>query len=69
MAVKKYYRSWDELPVMLTIGQCALLFSKNYDTIRSWIAKGILPATQFGKEYRVAKSTVIRMLEGGFENG
>lgn len=67
MAYKKFYRSWEELPIMLTIGQCALLFNKNYDTIRSWIAKGILPATQFGKEYRIAKEDIKAMVERGIQ--
>jgi excisionase family DNA binding protein len=65
MVYKKFYRDWDELPLLLTLGQCALLFGKSYETIRTWVKKGILPATQFGGEYRVAKADVKAMFERG----
>lgn len=68
MAQKKFYRDWDELPLLLTLGQCALLFGKSYETIRAWVKNGTLPATQLGTEYRVAKADVKAMFERGEGN-
>ncbi len=70
MAYKKqFYRSWDELPLLLTLGQCAMLFGKSYETMRTWVAEGILPAEKVGREYRVAKAALIAKFEGGVPNG
>lgn len=61
MAHKKYYREWSELPILLTLGQCAILFDKSYETIRLWVKKGQLPATQIGNEFLVAKTDIMAM--------
>ena len=68
MVYRKIYRDWDELPLLLTLGQCAILFNKSYETIRTWVRKGVLPATQLGGEYRVAKADVQAMFERGEGN-
>lgn len=70
MACKRQvYRNWDELPLFLTLGQCAILFNVHYDTIRTRVAKGELPAEKFGKSYRVPKEALIAKFKGGVPNG
>ena len=61
MVQRKFYRNWDELPLLLTLGQCAILFDKSYETIRLWVKKGHLPATQIGSEFFVAKAEIMAM--------
>ena len=69
MAYKKFYRDWDELPLLLTLGQCAVLFNRNYETIRLWVKKGILPATKFDRDYMVAKADVQALFERRTDSG
>jgi len=41
-----YYRDWDELPVMLTLEQAALICAKTPDCLRKWASAGKIPASK-----------------------
>lgn len=69
MAYKKFYRDWDELPLLLTLGQCAMLFGRSYETIRLWVKDGTLPAAKFGSIYMVDKADVRALFDRGTNNG
>lgn len=57
MAYRKmtYYRDWDELPVLLTLEQCAVVLNMSYERVRRWAQTGILPATKIESTWRVSK--------------
>lgn len=45
-----------DIDEFLTTHEIASLLKINIMTVRRWIGKGILPATDLGKEYRIKKS-------------
>ena len=59
-----YYRDWDEMPVLLTIDQCAVILQVAYQTAFRWVASGALPATKIGsKNWFVAKKDLKELFE------
>lgn len=71
MAVKKmiYYRNWEELPVVLTLGQCAVILNVTYELANKWAKEGKLPAIKFGKEWRIEKEKLRAMFNSLSEEG
>lgn len=57
MAYKKYnyYRDWDELPLLLTLEQCAVILNMSYEMTRRWARTGVLPAVKIESTWRVSK--------------
>jgi excisionase family DNA binding protein len=49
----------------LTVEQVAQTFRVTPQTIRNWIKGGMLPATKYGKSYRVLSEDVTALLAGG----
>ena len=43
-----YYKDWDELPIVLTLSDCAVVLNKTYHTVQKWAKAGKLPAKQIG---------------------
>ena len=60
---KAYYKNWDELPLIMTIGQVAILLGKSYETIRLWAKAGNIPAVKIGDEWRVEKNALRRFFD------
>lgn len=52
---KIYYRDWDELPLLLTLEQCAVVLNMSYERVRRWAQTGVLPATKIESTWRVSK--------------
>jgi len=46
MAKPVFYRDWDELPVMLTLPQVALICARTTECVRKWAVSGKIPAAQ-----------------------
>ena len=64
-----YYRDWDEMPVLLTIDQCAVILQVAYQTAFRWVANGALPATKIGnKNWFVAKKDLKELFERRTDN-
>lgn len=40
---KTIYANWDELPLLLSINQMAILFGVTDQTIKRWVKKGLIP--------------------------
>lgn len=60
-----YIRDWSELPVLMTIEQCAAVLNCTYENARLLVKSGELPARKIGKSWRVEKSALKKMFEGG----
>ena len=58
-----YYRDWDELPVILTMSQCAIILDITCDTARRWASEGKLPAVKIADEWRAEKTQIRKMFE------
>lgn len=65
MANKKviYYRDWDELPLLMTIEECTILFKRSYDCVVKWAQKGIIPAKKFQNVWLIEKYKLKEMFE------
>lgn len=56
-----YYRDWDELPVLLTLSQVAILLDITHDTASRWARTGKIPAVKVADEWRVEKQAIREM--------
>lgn len=56
-----YYRDWDELPVLLTLSQVAILLDITLDTAQKWAKKGKIPAVKIADQWRVEKQAIQNM--------
>ncbi|MBQ6873876.1 MAG: helix-turn-helix domain-containing protein [Clostridia bacterium] len=56
-----YYRDWDELPVLLTLSQVAILLDITHDTAQKWARAGKIPAVKVVDEWRVEKQAIREM--------
>lgn len=66
---KVYYRDWDEMPVILTIAQCAMVLQVAERTVTDWAISGKLPAHKVGgKNWRVAKEDLKNLFERSTAN-
>lgn len=61
-----YYKSWDELPVVLTLADCAIVLQMRHDTLRKWAKAGKFPAEQVGEssEWRIDKEVFRDFVQG-----
>ena len=64
-----YYRDWDELPVLLTLSQVAILFDMTLDTDQKWAKKGKIPAVKIADQWRVEKQAIQNMFNQNREVG
>lgn len=60
-----YIRDWSELPVLMTLEQCAAVLNCTYENVRLLVKHGELPARKIGKSWRVNKEALKKMFEGG----
>lgn len=60
-----YIRDWDELPILLTIDECAAVLSCTYESVRLLVKSGKIPGVKIGKGWRVEKSALRKMFEEG----
>lgn len=58
-----YYRNWDELPILLTMGQCAVLLNVSYECATKWAKSGKIPAKKISDKWRVEKHQLKAMFE------
>ena len=49
------YTSWNELPVLLSIDETALLMRIGRDSVSKMCQEGTIPAMRFGKQWRIDK--------------
>jgi excisionase family DNA binding protein len=62
---KKYITSLEEVPLMVDVPYVAELLQLNIRTVRNYCRNGNIKATKFGKDWRIPKSEIERMYEGG----
>ena len=53
---------WDEVPVTMDVALTATIIGKSYEATRRLAAKGRLPATKVGSEWRIDKGALMRQL-------
>ena len=62
---KKFITSMEEVPLMVDVPYVAELLQLNERTIRTYCRSGSIKATKFGKDWRIPKSEIERMYQGG----
>lgn len=58
-----YYQNFEQMPAMLTPGECANLLRLTHETILRFCKSGELPAVKFGKEWRISKQDLQSYIE------
>lgn len=64
-----YYRDWDELPIILTLEQVAILLNITFATASRWARAGKIPAVKVVDEWRVEKQAIQNMFNQNREVG
>lgn len=62
-----YITSYDEIPLLVDTAYVANLLRLNIQAVQKYCATGKIKATRCGRTYRIPKSEVIRLCEGGAE--
>lgn len=65
---KIYYRDWDEIPIILTVAQCALVMQVSERTITDWAIAGKLKASKIGGYWRITKDDLKMLFERRLTN-
>ncbi len=55
MFTKKCYLSWDEVPVLISLEQAAILLGIGVDAVRKHCISNELPAIKIGKTWHIDK--------------
>lgn len=53
---------WDSVPILIDVAMAATIIGKSYEATRRLAAKGCLPATKIGSEWRIDKGALMRQL-------
>lgn len=53
---------WDSVPILIDVAMAATIIGKSYEATRRLAAKGRLPATKVGSEWRIDKGALMRQL-------
>ena len=56
---KKTYLSWNEVPVLMTLEEAAILLGLNVESVRRYCVTKDIPAIQIGKQWRVDKQKLM----------
>ena len=66
--MRKNPMQWDSLPDVLTIRDAAIILHMCETSVRQACVKGKLPAVKIDKLWRISKSKLQTMFEGGENN-
>ena len=58
-----YYKDFAAMPAILTPEECANILGISYEQVRKLCRTGALPATKFGKLWRVQKEALQALFE------
>lgn len=56
--------NWDELPAVLTAGECARFLRVHLNTVKKLLAEGLLPGQKIGRQWRVDKENLKQYMAG-----
>lgn len=56
---QKAYLSWDEVPVLISLEQAAVLLGVGVDAVRKYCVANELPATRIGKVWHIDKQKLM----------
>lgn len=59
MFQKKMYSTWDEVPVLISLEQAAILLGIGIDAVRKHCVNNELPATKIGKTWHIDKQRLM----------
>ncbi len=62
---KKFVTSLDDVPLFVDVPYLCELLQLMPDTVRKRIQSGSIKAAKFGRTWRIPKSEIIKMYEGG----
>jgi len=52
---------------LLTVGETARMLRASEDTVRRWLAEGLLKAIKIGREWRIPRESIMAHMKGGLE--
>lgn len=56
--MSKIIRSWDSCPTIMSVNDASILLDISKRTIRRLCAQGDIPASKFGKHWRIEKDAL-----------
>ena len=62
------WKSWDEVPLVLTVQQVSDLLQVHPNTLKKWIRAGRLPAMKAGRDYRIRREIIDQLTLGELPN-
>lgn len=62
---KQFVTSLAEIPLVVDVPYFAQMFQLNLRTVRGYCRTGRIKATKFGKDWRIPKSEIERIYDGG----
>lgn len=62
---ERKFANWDQVPLVMTINEAAEVCGVHRNTIVNMIRDGRLAATKVGREWRITKDEIRRMLGEG----
>ncbi len=57
-------KSWDELPLLMTTSEAALLLDMTVNSVQRLCASGDIPAKKIGDTWRILRDNIRKMMEG-----
>lgn len=64
-----YYRDWEQMPLVLTPEEVALVLSLNVQTVRKYARDNTIPAIKVGKCHRFNRDVIRNLVENGLRQG
>ena len=58
-------RSWSELPVLLTVGECAVVLRCDYESARKLVQAKKIPASKICGKWKIEKEKLQSFIERG----
>lgn len=58
---QKSYLTWDEVPVLISLEQAAILLGVGVDAVRKYCVANELPATRIGKVWHIDKQKLMEL--------
>ena len=60
-----YYRDWEQMPLVLTPEEVALILSLNVQTVRKYARDQTSPSIKVGKSHRFDRKVIQKLVENG----
>ena len=54
------YLTWNDVPALMDLDQASALLGLSNDAVRRYCTMGVIPAIQFGRQWRIDKEKLMK---------